>query len=166
MTPLPDRRATATPAAGLPATVAVGVLLLTGCTAEAPQPSSVPVPRSGSTFAPDAAIYRYGYWGGIEGSSGSSVGWLDSGDSFEMTTGGSGQCLNEPVAIEVVAPNHLRVHLELHDDPNGKGCLESSILASYVLDRPAGIDPSLTVRFERTQADQSGSSSVYVDPLR
>lgn len=128
---------------------------------------STSAPAVGPTFTPTAAaVYRYGYWGGLTNpTSTQAVQWLGDGSAFAMTTRGSGQCLNEPVDLEVVAPDHLRVRSELQQGPEGEGCRESLVLASYVLDTPAGIDPTRIVKVERTQAGRSGSSSVYVAPL-
>lgn len=130
-----------------------------------PEPApSASAPSVASTFSPAGAVYRYGYWGGpTNPTSSQAVQWLGDGSTFTMTTGGSGQCLNEPVALEVVAPDHLRIETKLQEKA---ACSESSVLASYVLDTPAELDPTRIVRVERTQAGRAGSSSVHVDPLR
>ena len=150
-------------------TVAAGAgLWLVGDYADVwPEPApSASTPIAAPTFYPAGAVYRYGYWGGIENpTSGQPVQWLGDGTTFTMTTGGSGQCLNEPAALEVVAPDHLRIESKMQDGSEGAGCSESFVLASYVLDTPAGLDPTQIVKVERTQAGRAGSSSVYVDPL-
>ncbi|ROP48230.1 MULTISPECIES: hypothetical protein [unclassified Rathayibacter] len=132
-------------------------------------PDRVPsagAPTAAPTFSPAGAVYRYGYWGGLKNPTSSRpIQWLEDGSTFTMTTGGSGQCLNEPVALEVVAPDHLRIESKLQEDPQEEGCSESYVLASYVLDTPAGLDPTHIVKVERTQAGRAGSSSVYVAPL-
>ncbi|MCJ1698427.1 hypothetical protein MT356_01750 [Rathayibacter festucae] len=118
------------------------------------------------TFSPAGAVYRHGYWGPIEDpTTALPIQWRDGGRSFVITTGGSGQCLNEPVLLEVLAPDRLRIETRLQSDPEGTGCRESFVLASYVIDTPAGIDPARTVEFERTSADRAGTSSLHLDPL-
>jgi hypothetical protein len=134
--------------------------------AEVPPETAPAAPAVEPTFSPDGAVYRQGYWGPIEDpTSALPIQWRDDGRSFVITTGGSGQCMNEPVLLEVLAPDSLRVETRLQSDPEGIGCRESHVLASYVIDTPPGIDPTRTVKIERTSADLAGTSSLYLDPL-
>lgn len=119
-------------------------------------------PSPNATLSFDEGLYRYGYRGGIKAGGESKVRWLDDGTGFEMTTGGSGQCLNEPIELEVVAADHLRITTELQDDP--QGCQESLVLSTFVMDLPAGIDPSQLVRFQFNSAGSSGTSSIFLEP--
>lgn len=159
--------ATAIRIAATIAAAAIGVLMFAETANLWPEsvPAS-PMATVGPTFSPTDGVYRYGYSGGIEDpSTDKPIQWINGGRQFAMTTGGSGQCLNEPIDLEVVAPDQLRIELKMQDGPEGTGCRESNILTSYVLNTPAGIDPTRTVRVERKQVGTSGSSSTYIDPL-
>ncbi|WP_181132856.1 hypothetical protein [Rathayibacter sp. AY1F6] len=136
----------------------IGLLML-GCA----RGESQRLPGIGSSEpAPEGAVYRSFYRGGVAGYEASRVRWLDDGDGFELTLTGSGNCPVVPVAIEVLAPDRLLIETKQQVDPGG--CQEDSALWSFVLDAPGGLDSTAPV-----QVDISGegiASTEEISPRR
>lgn len=141
------------------AVIVVGIcgigLLMLGCARAEPQR----LPGLGSSEpAPEGAVYRSFYRGGVEAFEASRVRWLDDGDGFELTLTGSGNCPVVPVTIEVLAPDRLLIETKQQVDP--AGCQEDAALWSFVLDAPEGLDSTAPV-----QVDISGERIASTEEM-
>lgn len=125
------------PVVGVPMLAA----LMLGCTqAEAPPALTLPSPYFATAPAPDGAVYRSFYYGAVKGYETSTVRWLDDGDGLEVSVGGSQRCPSVPTAVEVLAPDRLRIRTER---VVLGGCVEDYQYWTFVLDPPQGLDATI-----------------------
>ncbi|NQX17999.1 hypothetical protein [Rathayibacter sp. VKM Ac-2857] len=135
----------------------ISVLML-GCTqAEAPQPLTPPSPYFATAPAPDGAVYRSFYRGGVKGYEISRARWLDDGDGLEVSIGGSSNCLHVPSALEVLASDHLLIRTE---KVAFGGCVEDFQYWTFVFDTPEGLDATEAVDVDIVDEDSSIGAEV------
>ena len=131
-------------------------LMMVGC---APAGTELPLVENSSVPAPEGAVYRSFYRGGVEGFAVTPVRWLDDGGGLEVTIVGSGNCPLVPAALEVVASDHLRITTQRWADDSGL-CQDDAVLWTYVLDRPEGLDGAVPVR-----VDVTGERSTSIETM-
>ncbi|NRG42648.1 hypothetical protein HRK28_17175 [Rathayibacter sp. VKM Ac-2835] len=131
-------------------------LMMVGC---APAETELPLVENSPVPAPEGAVYRSFYRGGVEGFATSPARWLDDEAGLEVTIIGSGNCPLVPVALEVIASDHLRITTQRWVGKSSL-CQDDAVLWTYVVDPPEGLDSAVPVC-----VDVAGERSTSIETM-